>query len=272
MTVSDWTPSPSTVPLWPGTPPGFQAEIGQPPPSLTPYLAGAGSPRGAVVVLPGGGYGMKAAHEAEPVARWLNGLGISAFVLDYRVAPYRHPVPLLDARRAIQLVRARARAWSVDPGRVGILGFSAGGHLASTAGTHFEAIPATPDDVVSARPFRPDAMVLCYPVISFGRHRHQGSMENLLGLDPPEALRDSLSNELHVTAQTPMAFLWHTANDEAVPVENSLLFAGALSAHQVPFELHVFADGVHGVGLAEGHPSAGPWTGLCARWLSAQGF
>ncbi len=272
MTVNEWSPPDSSVPLWSGAPPGYHPEYGQPIPTLCPYLVDSGIPRGAIVVLPGGGYGRKAAHEAEPVAHWLNSLGISAFVLDYRVAPYRHPIPLLDARRAIQLVRHHAREWSINPAKVGILGFSAGGHLASTTGTHFETIGFGEPDETSTNNFRPDALVLCYPVITFGQRRHNGSMENLLGPNPPEPLRESLSNERQVSSQTPPTFLWHTANDASVPVENSLLFGGALSASNIPFELHIFADGVHGIGLAEEHPSAGPWTGLCARWLREQGF
>ncbi len=269
--VTTWTPTTTAIPIWDGTPPGFQPDYGQPAPTLVPYLAEPGGPTAAVVVLPGGGYGMKAAHEAEPVARWLNRLGISAFVLDYRVAPYRHPIPLMDARRALQLVRSRATVWSVDPVRVGILGFSAGGHLAASTGTHFETLPG-PDDRVASYPYRPDAMILCYPVISFGEYRHQGSMENLLGANPAEQQRDALSHEKTVSPQTPPTFLWHTANDQAVPVENSLLFARALSAQHIPFELHVFASGEHGVGLAEGHAYAEPWTALCARWLQNLGY
>lgn len=269
--MTDWTPPSFAVPLWDGTPPGFHADYGHPAPTLTPYPINTGSPTAAVVVCPGGGYRMKAEHEAEPVARWLNTLGVAAFVVDYRVAPYRHPIPLLDARRAIQLVRCNAERWSVDPERVGILGFSAGGHLASTAGTHEEAIDG-PEDEVSQFPFLPNAMILCYPVISFVEHRHSGSMDNLLGENPPEELRRSLSNHLLVNDQTPPTFLWHTANDGSVPVENSLMFASALSQYGVPFDLHVFADGVHGIGLANDHPSAGSWTDQCARWLKQNGF
>ncbi len=269
--VNDWKPTSSALPLWKETPPGFNPDFGQPVPTLTPFLAQPGASGSAVVVLPGGGYGRKAAHEAAPVARWLNKLGISAFVLDYRVAPYHNPIPLLDARRAIQQVRCRAQEWDIDPNRVGILGFSAGGHLASTTGTHFEAIPG-PEDDVSAFSYRPDAMILCYPVISFGPYGHVGSMENLLGSNPPHDLCVAFSNEKQVTDQTPPAFLWHTQDDQSVPVENSLLFAEALRAHHIPFELHIFASGQHGVGLAEGHPFAEPWTGLCARWLWNLGF
>jgi len=223
-------------------------------------------------MLPGGGYMMKAAHEGEPIARWLNSLGISAFVLDYRVAPYRHPVPLLDARRAVQFVRARSAEWNTDAARVAVLGFSAGGHLASTLGTHFEALSAETNDETSRQNFRPDALILCYPVISFGQYRHHGSMENLLGSNPSDELRQSLSNELQVSKDSPPAFVWHTASDASVPAENSLLFAGALSACRVSFELHVYASGEHGLGLAEGHPSAAPWPDQCARWLHNQGF
>ena len=273
---SDWNPPASAVPVWEGTPPGYQSKYHQPFPTLAPFLVNNSQPSGAVVVLPGGGYGRKAGHEAEPVARWLNTLGISAFVLDYRVAPYQHPIPLLDARRAIQLVRSRATEWGVDPGRVGILGFSAGGHLASTTGTHFEAVQdgaaAAAAAGIDQFSFRPDAMILCYPVISFSEYAHAGSMENLLGPRPAADQRAWLSNEKQVSAQTPPTFLWHTADDQSVPVENSLMFASALARNKVRFELHVFEHGDHGVGLAQGHPYAGSWTELCGNWLKNIGF
>ncbi len=272
---SGWNPPSSAIPIWDGTPPGFQPEFDQPYPTLTPYRVAKNLPSSAVVVLPGGGYTHKAAHEAEPVARWLNTLGISAFVLDYRVAPYRHPIPYLDARRAIQLVRSCASEWAIDPQRVGVLGFSAGGHLASTTGTHFDdpLDPFYASDIAPDRfSSRPDAMILCYPVITFGEHRHQGCVDNLLGLQPQTALLDLLSNEKHVSDQTPPAFVWHTADDPSVPVQNSLLFAQSLAKHNVPFELHIFEHGRHGVGLADGDPYAGPWTELCARWLKNRGF
>jgi acetyl esterase/lipase len=269
---SDWNPPASAVPIWDGTPPGYQPKYNQPFPTLTPFLVNSGRPSGAVVVLPGGGYGRKAEHEAEPVARWLNTLGISAFVLDYRVAPYRHPIPMLDARRAIQLVRSRAAVWAVDPDRVGILGFSAGGHLASTTGTHFEAASIDAISSLSQFSFRPNAMILCYPVISFGEFAHVGSMENLLGPQPEGSQRKWLSNEQQVSAETPPTFLWHTADDQSVPVENSLRFAEALARNKVNFELHVFEHGDHGVGLAQAHPYAGSWTELCGAWLKNIGF
>ncbi len=269
-----WNPPADALPLWEDGAPGYRPEFGQPQPTLTPFIPAGSDLKGAVVVLPGGGYGGKAGHEAAPIAEWLNTLGIAAFVVDYRVAPYRHPIPMLDARRAIQQVRSRASAWQVDPARVAVLGFSAGGHLASTTGTHFEAVsnPAPVKDTVSGLSSRPDALVLCYPVISFGECGHVGSMNNLLGENPPEDLRQALSNETQVTAQTPPAFLWHTANDQSVPVENSLRFARALDAHHIPFELHIFPDGRHGLGLAQDFPQVAAWTDLCGRWLKSLGY
>ncbi len=263
------------IPLWQQVPPGYELGYGQPPPAIAPVIPsafGRESARPAMVICPGGGYAGKADYEAWPVAEWLNRLGIAAFVLDYRVAPYRHPYPLLDARRAIQFVRFKAVEWNIDPQRVGILGFSAGGHLASSVGTHFAPYPQSNADEIDLQPFRPDLMVLCYPVISFGPYRHDGSMQNLLGPDSSQELRDSLSSEKQVNAQASPAFLWHTADDEIVPVENSLLLASALHENQVPFELHVFPHGPHGLAMADNDIQAGQWTMLCERWLKGRGW
>jgi acetyl esterase/lipase len=259
---------PIAIPLWS---PEQTAGSGEQP-VLTPYLLQRPGPAGAIIVCPGGGYGGRAAHEGAPVARWLNSAGIAAFVLDYRVAPHRHPLPLGDAQRAIRTVRHRAGEWGIRPDRVGILGFSAGGHLAASAGTHFDAGDPLSADPVERQSSRPDALVLCYAVISFGEFRHHGSMVNLLGPEPPEVLRRSLSNELQVTPNTPPTFLWHTADDAAVPVENALLFAGALRRHGVPFALHVYTSGRHGLGLAPEDPVVGTWPALCSGWLRTQGF
>ncbi|MCZ8523653.1 MULTISPECIES: alpha/beta hydrolase [Paenibacillus] len=261
-----------SIALWPEGTPGALGEEAEDRPVLVPYLAEGSEPKAAVIVCPGGGYGRRAEHEGEPVARWLNGLGISAFVVHYRVAPYKHPHPLSDAQRAIRIVRHRAAQWNVDPSRVGILGFSAGGHLASSAGTHYDAGNAESPDAVERQSCRPDLLVLCYPVITFGPHTHEGSKLNLLGEDAPEALADLMSSERQVNAETPPTFLWHTADDGAVPVENALLFASALSRHGVPFELHVYESGRHGLGLAEEHPEAHTWTSLCGTWLKKRGF
>ncbi|MCZ8517704.1 alpha/beta hydrolase [Paenibacillus filicis] len=256
--------------LWPEGTPGALGQTEEDKPTLVPYLVEGGGPRAAVIVCPGGGYARRAAHEGEPVARWLNGLGISAFVVHYRVAPYRHPQPWMDAQRAIRTVRHNAEAWNIDPSRVGLLGFSAGGHLASTAGTQFDygKEAADPIERLSSRP---DLLILCYPVISLTEMAHTGSRDNLLGENAEQEQAKQLSGELLVTEQTPPAFIWHTADDASVPVENALMFAAALRKKQVPFELHVYESGRHGLGLAEEHP-AGAWTEACAAWLTQRGF
>jgi acetyl esterase/lipase len=230
-------------------------------------VEGAEEPLPAVIVLPGGGYITRAPYEGEPIARWLNTLGVSAFVVDYRVAPYKHPANLWDVQRAIRYVRHRATEWNVDPNRLGILGFSAGGHLASAAGTHFDAGNPEAADPVDRLSSRPDFMVLCYALISMCEFGHTGSLRNLLGDNPSEEMVRLLSNELQVTSDTPPAFIWHTTDDKSVPVEHALMFASSLSRNKVPFELHSYMTGIHGLGLAQDHPEACTWTDLCARWL-----
>ena len=263
------------VPLWPPGSPELDA-LGtggtDDQPCLAPYLLGDGRVSGAVVVCPGGGYALRADHEGEPVARWLNRLGLAAFVLSYRVAPHRHPAPLRDAQRAIRLVRYRSADWNIDPARIAILGFSAGGHLAATAATNWDHGDSDASDEVERLSSRPDALVLSYPVISFGASAHLGSMHNLLGNDPPPELRRRLSAETQVTARTPPTFLWHTADDQAVSVEHSLLFAHALAQHRVPFACHVYPHGAHGLGLAEHDPELHTWTAHCARFLADLGM
>lgn len=260
------------ISLWTANIPHLRDDVPADIPAMEPFLLPGPAPRPAVIVFPGGGYNHRAAHEGEPIARWLNSIGVAAFVLHYRVAPYRHPVPLLDAQRAIRTVRSRAVEFGIDPRRIGVLGFSAGGHLASTAGTHFDAGDPTAADPIERASSRPDALILCYPVITLGEYRHDGSRTCLLGENPPQDLIDLLSNEKQVTAQTPPTFLWHTSNDGGVPVENSLLFAAALHRHNVLFDLHVFADGPHGVGLALERPALAAWTRLCETWLKEMGF
>ncbi|HEV7216274.1 MAG TPA: alpha/beta hydrolase [Chloroflexota bacterium] len=255
-------------PLWPDQP----VSPDDVAPRLTPYLLGGPEPTGAVIVCPGGGYARRAPHEGAPVAAWLNSLGIAAFVLDYRVAPHRHPLPLGDAQRAIRTVRQRAQDWAIRPDRIGILGFSAGGHVAASAGTHYDSGNPQAVDPIERLSCRPDALALCYAVLTFGEFRHEGSMVNLLGPEPPEDLRRLLSNELQVSRDTPPTFLWHTGDDAGVPVENSLLFAGALRRHGVPFALHIFPHGRHGLGLASDDPVVGAWPALCGRWLLAGDF
>ena len=198
-------------------------------------------------------------------------------MLKYRLGSggYRHPVMLQDAARAVRLVRARAGEWKVDPKRIGIMGSSAGGHLASTLVTHFDAGKPDAADPIEQQSSRPDLGILCYPVITMGEFTHQGSKDNLLGKDPSPELVRLLSNELQVTKETPPCFIWHTYEDSGVPVENSLQFAQALRKAGVPFDLHIYQKGPHGLGLGtrDWDPEKRhPWTRDCIFWLQAQGF
>jgi acetyl esterase/lipase len=207
------------------------------------------------------------------VAEWLNSIGITAFVLKYRIGPkYHHPAPLQDAARAIRTVRARASEWHLDPQRVGILGFSAGGHVASTIGTHFDSGNATADDPIERVSSRPDLLVLIYPVITMGEFTHAGSKKQLIGANASADLVKLLSNEEQITKQTPPTFLVHTANDSAVPVENSLHFAEQLRKLGILFELHIYERGPHGFGLGGNDPILSTWPARCADWLRLQGF
>jgi len=267
----------AAVALWPNGAPGALGGEAKDIPTLTPYLPAPGTASGAAMVIcPGGGYGGLASHEGHDYALWLNRHGLTAFVLKYRLGShgYRHPIMLGDAARAVRLVRARAAEWSVDPRRVGIMGSSAGGHLASTLLTHFDPGQAEAADPVDLQSSRPDLGILCYAVITMGTHTHQGSRRNLLGPEPPEELVRLLSNELQVTPQSPPCFVWHTWEDTAVPVENSLQFAAALQKARVPFDLHVYQRGRHGIGLAAPPPfeHPHPWAQDCLFWLAEQGF
>ncbi len=263
-------------PLWPGSAPGSLGTNANDIPTLTPYLPAAGTATGAAIVIcPGGGYGGLAPHEGNDYALFLAGRGVTGFVLKYRLGShgYRHPAMLNDVNRALRLVRQRAADFSVDVHRVGVMGSSAGGHLASTAVTHWDEGRADATDPVERMSSRPDLGVLCYPVISLGEFTHQGSKKNLLGDKPDPALVWLLSNELQVTPRTPPCFLWHTADDSAVPVENSLAFAAALQRAKVPFDLHVFQTGRHGIGLNAKPPqfeNVHPWAGDLVFWLKQQ--
>ena len=262
--------------LWSDGAPGAVGTEPQDKPKLTLYRVPPDRASGAaIVVCPGGSYRTLASdHEGKQVAEWLNSLGVSAFVLQYRVGPrYRHPAPLTDAQRALRLVRARGAEWDVDPARVGIMGFSAGGHLVSTTGTHFDDGNPQAADPVERVGSRPDLMILAYPVVSLSApFTHAGSRQSLLGDTPDPKLLDELSAERHVTARTPPAFLFHTSDDPGVAVENSVALYQALHAAQVPAELHVFPKGPHGVGLAPQDPVLSQWPTLCAAWLRAMGF
>jgi acetyl esterase/lipase len=261
--------------LWPAGAPGAAGTEDIDKPSLAPYLAPAGRGTGAaVIVCPGGGYGgLSMDKEGDQIARWLNSLGVTAFVLKYRLGPkYHHPVELGDAQRAIRTVRSKASEYRLLPDRIGIMGFSAGGHLASTAGTHFDAGDAAASDPIDRLSSRPDFLVLCYPVISFTSFTHQGSKRNLLGDNPDPKLVESLSNETQVTAQTPPTFLFHTNADTGVPAENSLMFYMALRKAGVPAELHIYERGPHGVGLAQTDEALSSWPARLADWLRVRGL
>jgi len=245
-------------------------------PTLTPFLVRSNAPTAAIVVLPGGGYGGLAQHEGRDYALWFNQQGLSAFVVKYRLGShgYRHPVMLQDAARAVRLVRARSADWGVDATRVGIIGSSAGGHLASTLLTQFD--PGNPEatDPVDRLSSRPDVGILCYPVISMGEFTHGGSRSNLLGANPRPELVQLLSNELQVKKTTPPCFVWHTWEDKAVKVENALMFASALQKAGIPFDLHVYQQGRHGIGINDKPPFANPhpWTRDLLFWLRVQRF
>ncbi len=266
------------LPLWEGKAPGALGETPKDIPTLTPYLSEKpGAARAAVVICPGGGYGALADHEGSHYAKFLNEHGIAAFVLKYRLgsAGYRHPVMLNDAARAVRMVRARATEWNIDTAKVGIMGSSAGGHLASTLLTHFDSGNAEAADPIDRQSSRADLGVLCYAVITMGEFTHQGSKKNLLGENPSAELVTLLSNELQVKANTPPCFIWHTWEDKAVPIENSMQFASALQKNKVPFDLHIYQKGNHGIGLgAKQKDSAAkhPWTADLVFWLKTQGW
>jgi len=266
---------PAAIPLWADGAPGARGDRPQDKPTLTAFLPESGKGNGAsMLVLPGGAYTMLADHEGRGYAEWLAAHGIAAYVLKYRLGHdgYRHPVMLQDAARGLRLVRAFAKRDGLDPARIGVIGSSAGGHLASTLVTHFDAGQADATDPVERESSRPDLGILCYPVITMGEFTHRGSRQNLLGSNPAPELVQNLSNELQVTAQTPPCFLWSTAEDKTVPIENTLLFASALRRAGVPFSLHVYEKGEHGLGLGRPGKPAPPWADECLYWLRERKF
>jgi acetyl esterase/lipase len=260
---------PETV-LWPAGAPNALGSADADRPVLYVYRPNPRKANGAgIVVCPGGGYGGLAIdHEGHEVARWFASFGVTAAVLRYRHAPgYRNPVPLLDAQRAIRYLRSNATDLRLDAKRIGIMGFSAGGHLAATAATKWDYGSAAAVDPIEGVSSRPDFAILAYPVITMADpFSHRGSRENLLGPNAPQALIDGLSAERNVSAQTPPTFLFHTTNDDAVPVENSLLFYAALRKAGVPAEMHIYRAGPHGIGMNR-DPADASWPGLAKDWL-----
>jgi acetyl esterase/lipase len=265
------------IPLWPDGAPGALGTASNDIPTLTAYgCAPTNATGAAMVICPGGGYAHLAPHEGNDYALWLNQHGVTCFVLKYRLGSsgYHHPAMLNDAARAVRWVRAHADDYKIDPHRIGIMGSSAGGHLAATLLTHFDAGDTNAADVVERQSSRPDLGILCYAVISMGEFTHKGSKENLLGSNPSSELVELLSNEMQVTTNTPPCFLWTTFEDKTVPMENTMLFADALRKNHVPFDLHVYEKGGHGMGLKDKPPFAHPhpWAADCLFWLKARKF
>jgi acetyl esterase/lipase len=259
------------IPLWKDGAPGLSTKPEDEPALFLFRPATDAATDAAVIICPGGAYGgLSINTEGTDVASWLNSFGVTGFVLRYRQAStgHHHPTPMLDGQRAVRTVRSRAADWGIDPNKIGVMGFSAGGHLASTLGTHFDAGRADAADAIDHTSSRPDFLVLCFPVISLvANYTHAGSRDNLLGKNPdPEVVR-SISNELQVTSETPPTFLFHTDEDTTVPPENSIDFYEALHNAGVPAELHIYRNGGHGVDLAHAVPGTRDWPDQCRTWI-----
>jgi acetyl esterase/lipase len=265
---------PTTIRLWPEAAPLAQGTADVDVPQIELFLPKSPG-GGCVLVCPGGGYGHLAKHEGETIGEFFAGHNITAAVLRYRLGPtYAHPAPLLDVSRAIRTLRHRAGEWRFDPHKIAVMGFSAGGHLASTLSTHFDAGDANAPDPIDREISRPDASILCYPVITMqDPFTHIGSRNNLLGDRVNDAaLRTALSNDEQVTKLTPATFLFHTVDDSAVSVENAMQYAAALRKHGIPFEAHLYESGRHGVGLASDNPALSSWSTLLVKWLRGRGW
>jgi acetyl esterase/lipase len=270
-TVRSAEPKSMDMPLWESGAPGALGKEPKDIPMAMVRLPDAKQPTSAIVICPGGGYGHLAmGHEGTDIAQWVNERGMAAIICDYRhrTKGYGNPAPMQDALRAIRLVRANAQAWNIDPNRVGILGFSAGGHLASTVLTKFDAGDANAADAVGKLSSRPDFGILCYPVILFGQPKtHKGSEKNLLGANASAEELRAFQNDLNVTKETPPTFLFHTMEDTAVPPENAVAFYAAMLKSGVPGELHIYEKGKHGIGLGKDVPATNDWSNALERWL-----
>jgi acetyl esterase/lipase len=267
----------TTVRLWDGPAPGAKGENERNIPTLSIFRPEKHQANGtAVIVAPGGAYiGLSSNLEGRQVANWFAAHGVTAFLLKYRLAPtYRHPIQLQDAQRAIRFVRSRATAYRIAPDRIGMIGFSAGGHLTAMAATHFDSGNPDASDPIDRAGSRPDFIVLGYPVISFEGLTPglRNVLDPFVGSNPSQDMLDDLSVERHVSARTPPAFIYATTDDELVPVEHSILFYRALHAAGVPVEMHLFAHGAHGSGLGSGDPALDLWSAALENWLRAQGL
>ncbi len=254
--------------LWKETP-LFDPAYGQEEPCLIPYFLPGDEVRPCIIVCPGGGYAMRAEdHEGDAIAKMFNKIGYHAVMLRYRVQPYRHPAMQYDVNRAVRYVRYHAEAWKVDPNKIGIIGFSAGGHLVTTSIIHYDyGKDKDAIDEIDRVSCRPNAAILCYAVITMKEYTHDGSCYYLLGADATDEMRTAMSGECNVRDDCPPVFLWHTADDDCVPVQNSLQMATALRAKKIPFELHIFPHGPHGVGLGGSYEDVAQWSKLCTNWI-----
>ncbi|SEW03332.1 alpha/beta hydrolase [[Clostridium] fimetarium] len=248
-------------------------------PTLDTYILKGEMIRGAVLICPGGGYVLTSEREAEPIALAYNSAGFHAFVLYYSVAPNKHPQPLWDVSRAMNIIRENAKEWNIDADKIAVCGFSSGGHLAASLSVHWDKPYLKECPGITDGLNKPNALILAYPVITTGPFAHKGSFENLIGNDLNDPLYQEMSLENQVSDKTPPVFLWHTFDDGAVPVENSLLFAQGLRKNNIPFELHIFPHGPHGLSLANEetkaqgmgvYPHIATWMNLCIEWLKGQ--
>ncbi|MDB5050160.1 MAG: alpha/beta hydrolase [Fibrobacteres bacterium] len=267
--------------LWPKGAPGAMDTTNASKPSVTYFPADAGTAIGtSAVICPGGGYDHVAMDkEGYQIAKWLNTQGVSAFVLKYRVAPYHHPIEMNDAQRAMRFVRANAVRYRIDPARIGIVGFSAGGHLASTVATHYDSGNPSAPDTVDRQSCKPYFQILAYPVITMeGPFVHLGSRANLLGSNPAPETMHLLSNEKQVDARTPSAFLVHCKDDPDVLLDNTMVYYDSLIKAGVPVQMKLYDHGPHGFGLANGVagapnlPTIATWTTICATWMKDRGY
>lgn len=224
--------------------------------------------KGAVIVCPGGGYAGRAGHEGNEMGEWFQSNGITTFVLEYRVFPNMHPAEISDAIRAIRYVRHHADEYGLDRDKIAVMGFSAGGHLAGSLSVHYDKKMYEPMDEIDKESAKPNASIICYPVIDMGLYRHDGSRQNLIGSNPTAEMIDFMSLHKQVNSETPEAFIWHTSSDNAVPVMNSMLYAEALSHHNINFEMHIYPMGPHGLGLAKDNEYIAKWSRDLIEWLT----
>lgn len=245
-------------------------------PTLDTYILKGNKVRGAVLICPGGGYGHTSEREAEPIALKFNAAGFHAFIVYYSVAPRKHPQPLLDVSKAMCIIRENANEWNVDQNKIALCGFSAGGHLAASLAVHYNKNYLCENSQINKDLIKPNLLILSYPVITSGEYAHRGSFDNLLGDNADKTMLQEMSLEYQVTEKMPPTFIWHTFEDKAVPVENTLFFATALRKNNVPFEMHIYPEGPHGLSLATdetksetmlSYPHVATWMNLCIEWL-----